>query len=614
MIHRFAILLSCVLLSGFLTGCVTDSASQPQPAISAQTPADQTAPAEPATAAANNGQLQENSLFSDAADTPDGVAGSYLASRAALQDANFARSAEYLQQALNKDPKNQSLIERVCVLYIMSGQIQKSLPLARQWQNNKPKSLLPSMVLFLDAAKRGRIAEADKILTGMETGGLNKLTLPLLRAWIEAGKGNSDAAIAAIKPLFAHETAGGIILIHAALLAEYNRDFAMAADFYNQAIARFTVTPLRLAMNLGNIYETTQEADKAKALYDAFTKRSPNNYIFDAAYARIDKSQTAPANVRTMQDGIAQVLFDIATSFEGQAGNDLAAVYAQLSAYMQPDFEFNQLLLSEIFESFEQYDAAAAIHEKLASHPAFGWSSGLRLARDYEKMNQESKAVGVLEKMRKAHPKRIEAVTMLGDLYRNKKDYAAAIEAYSEAMAASDGDKATDWPLYYARGTAFERAGLWPQAEKDLRQALSLSPDQPYVLNYLAYSFVEKGENLDEALAMLKKAVQLAPGDAFIIDSLGWALYRQGNYEEAAPILQQAVEARPYDPQLIDHYGDVLWQLNDREQAMVQWNRAMSFGPEPDLKKSLDQKLREGLKEQDIKKPEKPADKSASAN
>ncbi len=531
-------------------------------------------------------------------ETPDGVAGNYLASRAALQDANFTRSAEFLQQALDKDPNNQSLIERVCLLYIMSGQIDKSLPLAKIWQTNKANSLLPSLVLFLQNVKTGKLADAEVQLKAMEDAKLNKLTLPLLRAWMNAAEGKFDAGIDTLKPLFPSETAGGIILLHAGLLSEYANNKTAALNFYAQAASRFTIMPLRLSMSLGNLYERMVEPAKAKELYDAFTKRSPNNYIFDAAYARLEKNQVAPANIRTATDGIAQVLFDIATSFEGQAGSEMAIVYAQLSAYMQPDFEFNQLLMAELFEAFEQYDEAATIHAQLMNHPAFYWSAGLRLARDYDKMNQQAKSIEILEKMRKTHPKRVEAVTMLGDLYRNRKDYAAAIEAYSEAIENSDPIGKTDWPLFYARGTAFERAGLWVQAEKDLQQSLQLSPEQPYVMNYLAYSWVERGEKLDEALGLLEKAVALAPGDAFIIDSLGWALYRMGKYEDAEKILQKAVEARPYDPQLIDHYGDALWRLDRIEQARIQWNRALSFEPEAELKKSIDGKLQNGLKQE----------------
>jgi tetratricopeptide (TPR) repeat protein len=186
-------------------------------------------------------------------------------------------------------------------------------------------------------------------------------------------------------------------------------------------------------------------------------------------------------------------------------------------------------------------------------------------------------------------------VTLLGDIYRGNKDYAAAIEAYSQAIENSENGDDNLWALYYARGTAFERAQLWSSAEADLKKSLQLSPDQPYVLNYLAYSWVDRNINLQDAKKMLIRAVELAPQDAFIIDSLGWLHYKMGSYDDAENLLQLAVEIRPYDPQLIDHYGDVLWQLNRREQATIQWKRAMSFGPDEDLKKSLEAKIKGGL-------------------
>ncbi len=526
---------------------------------------------------------------------PDGVAGSYLASRAALGVADFKDAAIYLNRTLERDSDNQSLIERTAVLFIMGGDVDRAVPLVKRWIENKPNSALPHLVLFLDAVRQNRFREAEDILDRMQALNVNKLTIPLLYAWTLSGEGEFDAAIEKIRPLFAHETAAGIVYLHAALIAEYSGNLQSALDYNLKAIGRFATVPLRISMNAGHVYERLAEADQARALYDAFTKRSPNNYVFDAAYARLSSGQVAPVNVRTVQDGIAQVLYDIATSFEGQSSNELAVVYSKLSAWMSGDFEFNQLLQAELYEAYQQYLPAIAIHEKLQNHPAFGWSASLRLAREYTKVGKTKQAIAILESLRTKFPKRVEVATMLGDIYRTEKDYAAAIESYTQAIENSEPVETGDWPLFYARGTAFERAKLWASAERDLKKSLELSPDQPYVLNYLAYSWVERGENLDEALAMLQRAFSLAPNDAFIIDSLGWAYFQLGRYEMAEPYLQAAVEIRPFDAQLIDHYGDVLWRLGREEQATIQWKRALSFKPEAASIDAIERKIKYGL-------------------
>lgn len=608
---------NCLILSAsvlFLSACALlnamndPSASAEPSAQAAELPAsdqsEMTAQTESSPIKSNDA-IVEDVESTDAMPPKDGIAGGYLASRAALSNADFAIAVQFLQQALAADPENQSLIERATVLYMMSGDIPKAVPLAQKWLAVKQDAVLPNLLLFLHAAKEDDWDTAKLFMTRLEASHLNKLTAPLLKSWMLAATGEGEAAIQNLKPLFVNDAAGGIILLHAALISEFTNQYAEAMGFYTEALARMPVAPLRIAMSAGNLFERTVEPEKAKALYDAFMARSPNNYVFDGAYARIEKGQIAPANVRTAQDGLAQVLFDIATAFEGQQTNESAVVYSQLSSYMNPDFEFNQLLLAELQESYNHFDQAAKIHERLLKHPSFGWAVGLRLARDYEKMGETKRAAELLESLRKKYPKRVEAVTLLGDIHRQNGDYAGAIEAYTAAIENAAPIDANDWPLFYARGTAFERAKMWPQAEKDLLKSLELSPNQPYVLNYLAYSWVDRGENSEKAKDMLMRAVELAPDDGYIIDSLGWLYYRTGDYAAAEPVLQRAVEIRPFDPQLIDHYGDALWRTGKEEQARIQWQRALSFSPEKELQESLEQKVQKGLSAE-IKAAKKP--------
>jgi tetratricopeptide (TPR) repeat protein len=529
---------------------------------------------------------------------PLGTAGNYLASRAALQEGDFTDAAQFLRATLAKDPNNLALNERAAVLSLLAGDIDAAIPLCAAWAERKPDSLLPNLVLILKAAKNNDTAQARELLAKIEARKNNPLTGPLLRAWLSVDADGLDAAIAIIQPQIDHPTAGGIVLLHAALLAEYARDFEKSRLFYETANSRFTVLPLRLAMNTGQLYERLNEEEAAKKIYVDFNTRSPNNYIFTNALRRLSmQGQIAPANIRSIRDGLAQVMFDIATSFEGQQSNELALIYARLAEYLQPDFPFNQLLLAELAEQYEQFELAAQYHRLLMANADFSWAASLRLARNYDKLHQPQTAIKILEDLRRDYPNRTEPLTMLGDLYRNAKDYPAAIEAYSEAIAQAEPIQPMHWPLFYARGVAFERSKLWKSAEADLERAIALSPDQPYVLNYLAYSWVERGENLGRALEMLQRATALAPDDAFIIDSLGWAYYRLGRYAEAVVHLARAVELRPFDPQLVDHYGDGLWRTGQREQARQQWQRALGFKPDADLQKQLDHKIDAGLPE-----------------
>jgi Flp pilus assembly protein TadD len=151
------------------------------------------------------------------------------------------------------------------------------------------------------------------------------------------------------------------------------------------------------------------------------------------------------------------------------------------------------------------------------------------------------------------------------------------------------------WSLFYSRGIALERSGQWKRAEADLLHALELKPDQPLVLNYLGYSWIDRGENLERGLKMVEKAVELRPEDGYIVDSLGWAHYRLGDYPNAVQYLEKAIELVPEDPTINDHLGDAYWQNGRSIEARYQWRRALQFGPQEDEVKPIEAKLESGL-------------------
>jgi Flp pilus assembly protein TadD len=184
----------------------------------------------------------------------------------------------------------------------------------------------------------------------------------------------------------------------------------------------------------------------------------------------------------------------------------------------------------------------------------------------------------------------------LGDLLREKKRFIEAADAYSEAIRRLRAAGAPErWSLFYSRGISLERAGQWERAEADLLHALKLKPDQPLVLNYLGYSWIDRGAHLHRGLQMIEKAVDLRPEDGYIVDSLGWAHYRLGDYHSAVQYLEKAVELVPNDPTINDHLGDAYWQTGRLIEARYQWRRALQFGPEKDEVKPIESKLVRGV-------------------
>jgi Flp pilus assembly protein TadD len=184
----------------------------------------------------------------------------------------------------------------------------------------------------------------------------------------------------------------------------------------------------------------------------------------------------------------------------------------------------------------------------------------------------------------------------IGDIMRSQENYPEAVLAYESALSRLTDVTENYWSLHYALGISLERTHNWPRAEENFKKALELRPDQPYVLNYLAYSWVEKGINLDQATEMLRNARDQRPNDAYIIDSVGWVHYQLGSYEEAVVDLEDAVELLPQDPIVNDHLGDAYWQVGRKREARFQWKRALSMDPEPDTIPAIEEKIKNGLK------------------
>tara|TARA_B100001123_G_scaffold247864_1_gene276835 strand:- start:245 stop:931 length:687 start_codon:yes stop_codon:yes gene_type:complete len=214
------------------------------------------------------------------------------------------------------------------------------------------------------------------------------------------------------------------------------------------------------------------------------------------------------------------------------------------------------------------------------------------MANSLEESGRTKEARSELRKLATQQLTRIEPLLALADILRIKEQYNDAIVVYDEAISRIDPIDTRHWSIFYARGMSLERNGDWERAELDFLQALRLQPDQPLVLNYLGYSWVEQGTKLVEAKSMIQRAVEQRPNDGYIVDSLGWVLYRLQEFEAALVHLERAVELRPDDPVINDHYGDALWAIGRHSEAKFQWLRALSLDPEKKLQESVQKKLK----------------------
>jgi Flp pilus assembly protein TadD len=219
----------------------------------------------------------------------------------------------------------------------------------------------------------------------------------------------------------------------------------------------------------------------------------------------------------------------------------------------------------------------------------------IQMATNLDVIERSEEGIKILKGLTEENPKDIEAIMALGNIERGRKKFEDCAKTYSQGLDASPAGDKNNWLLYYFRGICYERSKQWSSAEKDLKKALELQPEQPHVLNYLGYSWVDQGINLTEAMAMIKRAVDQRPDDGYIVDSLGWAYYRIADYENSVKTMERAIDLKPEDPTINDHLGDAYWRVGRKLEAQFQWAHARDLKPDPEELPKIEAKLRDGL-------------------
>jgi Flp pilus assembly protein TadD len=311
--------------------------------------------------------------------------------------------------------------------------------------------------------------------------------------------------------------------------------------------------------------------------------------------ARLKDGKALERVVATAPQGLAEGLFNLASALPRDRAENVVLLYARIAMELEPKFELPRLLVGDVLMSRERYGEAIETYRGIEPETAYGWSARLRIADALYEMGKLDEAVALLEEMSKERTDRVDALVNLGNYLRYKEKYKESVAAYDRAFKRVGEPSRSNWSLFYSRGIALERSDAWDLAEKDFMKALEFEPEQPYVLNYLGYSWVERGKNLDRAQAMIQRAVQQRQNDGYIVDSMGWVLYRLGKYEDAVTHLERAVQLRPEDPVINDHLGDAYWRVGRKHEARFQWNRAMSFKPEDEDKAKIEAKLEKGM-------------------
>lgn len=396
--------------------------------------------------------------------------------------------------------------------------------------------------------------------------------------------------------LIAEGAAGiGVLYMQMALYIEPEHQFALAAlasayesnKQYADAIATYeriprtsplaTAVEIRKAFNLNSL----DKVDEARQTLEQLLARPSE--AAKAGTAETSTSASSEAAAFSLPDG--EVL---RVGEHGEAVLQLQEALKRLGLDVEtPDGKFGDATRKAVvaFQTRNKLKPDGLVGPK--TFRAITGSNGAPEAAGGDAVMDEPVALTVSDKL--------EILDALGNIMRSRKRYADAVPYYDQALALITKPERRHWVYYYARGTCYERLKNWNAAEVDLEKALSLYPDQPLILNYLGYSWVDQGRNLKEGMAHIEKAVSLKPDDGYIVDSLGWAHYMQGNYKDAVRYLERAVELKPDDPVLNDHLGDALWRVGREREARFQWDQALSLKPEPEDEAKIRKKLETGL-------------------
>ena len=529
-----------------------------------------------------------------AAQTPSGA---YLAAQNARAQGDFAAAAQYYAQALTRDPGNPAMLENAAFAYMALGEVDRAVAVARKMEADGAPSRIAHIPLIVAEA---RDADWSAILERIDAGrGAGDLADGMIAAWAELGRGDMGAALERINALAEEPGLRNYALYHKALALAVVGDFE-AADAVFSGESDGPVQRTRSGVIAwAQVLSQLGEGERALSIIDDAFGADPEPEIA-ALRGRIAAGETVPFTaVKGPREGVAEVFFSLARALKQDANHEFVLIYARAAEAINPGHVHATITAAETLQSMKQYKLAIDTFARVPrEHPAF-YTAELGRAEALRANAKPDAAAEVLGQLARDFPDIVEIHVAAGDLHREQEEFAEAVTAYDRAIDLLEARGTPQWFVHYVRAIAHERQGNWPEAEADFRRALELNPEHPQVLNYLGYSMVEKGVNLDEALGMIERAAAARPDSGYVIDSLGWVLYRLGRYEEAIGHMERAAELMATDPVVNDHLGDVLWAVDRKVEARFQWRRALSLHkttPSPDLApERVRRKLKVGL-------------------
>ncbi|MDB2668556.1 tetratricopeptide repeat protein [Alphaproteobacteria bacterium] len=532
-----------------------------------------------------------------------GVAGAYLAARHAAKNHAPDVAGDFYQQVLWARPQDMSILQATMQAKLLAGDMHEARDSAVRVLDVLPDNRQALLLLAISAFEEEQYGDAGVYLDAMPRGPMSQLLEPNIRLWVGLAQGDKDIEKRSLAQLARASSFVSVSLSQAAHALELAGDFEHAAAHYQRAAQSGGLRYLFFAKSYGGFLERQGKVEEARKVYQFYQNTHFTDPYIEAAEARLQTGDTAPLET-SERVNLADAFLAIGEVMMDEKRVDLAIAYTQLALFLDPENDQTSYQLGQLTGVQENWSAAAHHFGRITFDDLLHPEAQIQRAQMFLEMGEVETAITLLTTQVAGLPEHQASWAALGDLYRVQKQFEQAHVAYGRAIDTLSVESRDDWHLYFARGITRERLGNWREAEMDLQRARRLSNDEPHVLNYLGYSWIDQGIHLDEGLKIIRQAVSKMPQNGSFVDSLGWALFKLGRYDEALEVLQKAGELEPVDPVVTDHLGDTLWRLGRQFEARYQWRKALAFEPEDSDRANIEQKLLLGLGPVPKAKPE----------
>ncbi|MBZ9733190.1 tetratricopeptide repeat protein [Mesorhizobium sp. CA18] len=527
--------------------------------------------------------------------------GAYLAAHIAESDNDLDDAIAYYKQALAFAPNDKELQQSLMLALVAQGRFEESLVYADKLKEVPDVERFSRLALAIDSFHKKDYAKAQYWLKLSLESDLDRLLSGVMDGWAKEGAGNASEAMDSIDKLKGPDWFGLFKSFHRALIADAAGLNDKAEELYAATMADTAAggsapeTWMRNAQAYASFLVRKGDKSKAQAVLNQAEAFAPGKLEITTLRDRISKGDKIEPLVAGPADGASEILLDLATALNRGGGEPFVRLYLQYALALKPDSDAALVQLAAVAEQLKDGEGAVSLYRRIPASSPLKELSDLQIGLNLADLDKHDEAVSHLKAYLDRHPDDMRAYLALGGVYGSKEDFRSAASLYDKAVDQLKTPTAANWNIFYQRGIAYERLKEWPKAEPNFRKALELQPDQPQVMNYLGYSWVDMNMNLKEGLAMIQKAVDLRPNDGYIVDSLGWAYFRMGRFDDAVREMERAVSLKPEDPVLNDHLGDAYWRVGRKLEATYQWTQARDLKPDPDVLATLQQKLLKGL-------------------